>query len=137
VRFRRLLVDRELDRVLFDRVSQQLRVRALTVKTGTLVDATVIASASEGDGEAGWSNHRTRKAVHGYKAHVAADADTGLVECVDVTPGNAHDGRAGGAVVPDDPGLVYADSAYRGARFAEAVRARRSGAGRAHLLLGP
>ena len=28
------------------------------------------------------------------------------------------------AALPDDPGLVYADSAYRGARFAEAVRAR-------------
>jgi len=84
----------------------------------------VVASASQGDGEAGWSGHRARKAIHGYKAHVAADADTGLVECVDVTPGNVHDGRAGGAVVPDAPGLVHADSAYRGARFAEAVRAR-------------
>jgi IS5 family transposase len=124
VRFRRMLVARELDLVLFDCVNQQLRSRAVRVKTGTLVDATVIASASEADGEAGWSGHRARKAVHGYKAHVAADADTGLVERVDVTPGNVHDGRAGGAVVPDDPGLVYADSAYRGARFAEAVRAR-------------
>lgn len=124
VRFRRMLVARELDRVLFDRVNQELRARAVTVKTGTLVDATVIASASEQDGEAGWSGHRSRKAVHSYKAHVAADADTGLVERVEVTPGNVHDGRAGGAVVPDDPGLVYADSAYRGARFAEAVRER-------------
>jgi transposase, IS5 family len=43
---------------------------------------------------------------------------------VDVTPGNVHDGRAGGAVVPDDPGLVYADSAYRGAHFAQAVQER-------------
>ncbi|MDX1383110.1 MAG: transposase [Thermoanaerobaculia bacterium] len=46
VRFRRLLVARELDRVLFDRVNRALRARAVTVKTGTLVDATVIASAS-------------------------------------------------------------------------------------------
>jgi transposase, IS5 family len=124
VRFRRVLVSQGLDRVLFERVGEQLRARSVTVKTGTLVDATVIASASEADGEAGWSGHRARKAIHGYKAHVAADADTGLVERVDVTPGNVHDGRAGCAVVPDDPGLVYADSAYRGARFAEAVRAR-------------
>jgi transposase, IS5 family len=128
VRFRRVLVALGLDRVLFERVGEQLRARSVSVKTGTLVDATrdsdSIASASEADGEAGWSGHRARKAIHGYKAHVAADADTGLVERVDVTPGNVHDGRAGGAVVPDDPGLVYADSAYRGARFAEAVRAR-------------
>lgn len=124
VRFRRALVARGLDRVLFDRVNQELRARAVSVKTGTLVDATVIASVSEQDGEAGWSGHRARKAIHSCKAHVAADADTGLVERVDVTPGNVHDGRAGAAVVPDDPGFVYADSAYRGAGFAEAVRQR-------------
>ena len=99
VRFRRMLVSLGLDRVLFERVGEQLRARSVSVKTGTLVDATVIASASEADGEAGWSGHRARKAIHGYKAHVAADADTGLVERVDVTPGNVHDGRAGGAVV--------------------------------------
>lgn len=124
VRFRRMLVARELDRVLFERVNGQLRARAVSVKTGTLVDATVIASASEEDGEAGWSGHRARKAIHSYKAHVAADADTGLVERVVITPGSVHDGRAGAAVVPDDPGVVYADSACRGAHFAQAVRAR-------------
>jgi IS5 family transposase len=41
-----------------------------------------------------------------------------------VTPGNVHDGCAGGAVVPDDPGAVYADSAYRGAAFASTVAER-------------
>jgi transposase, IS5 family len=124
VRFRRELVTRGLDRALFDAVTDQLRAKAVTVKTGTLIDATVIGSASEGDGEAGWSGHRSRKAIHGYKAHVAADADTVLVEVADVTPGNVHDGRAGVMVVPDVPGEVFADSAYRGAHFAEAVRAR-------------
>lgn len=124
VRFRRALVAHGLDQVLLDLVNRQLRARSVVVKTGTLVDATVIASASQGDGEAGWSGHRARKAIHSYKAHVAADADTGLVERVDVTPGNVHDGRAGGAVLPDQPGLVYADSAYRGAAFATAVAAK-------------
>lgn len=124
VRFRRALVAHGLDVDLFALVSEQLRARAVTVKTGTLVDATVIASASRGDEEAAWSGHRSRKAIHGYKAHVAADADTGLVERLDVTPGNVHDGRAGGAVIPDDPGAVYADSAYRGTAFARAITAR-------------
>jgi transposase, IS5 family len=124
VRFRKLLIARGLDDLLFDLVNRQLRARSVTVKTGTLVDATVIASASQGDGEAGWSGHRARKALHSYKAHVAADANTGLVERVDVTPGNVHDGRAGAAVLPDDPGLVYADSAYRGSAFTDAVVAK-------------
>ncbi len=104
VRFRKELVARGLDKVLFDIVTRQLKAKAVTVKTGTLIDATVIASASHQDGEAGWAAHRTRKAVHGFKAHVGADADTALVEELSVTPGYVHDGRAGHGALPDDPG---------------------------------
>ena len=80
----------------------------MTVKTGTLVDATVIPSASHHDDEAAWAAHRKRKAIHGFKAHVGADADTAIVEELSVTPGNVNDGRAGGGALPDDPGDVYA-----------------------------
>ena len=45
VRFRRLLVANQLDRTLFEAVTMQLKSMAVTVKTGTLVDATIIASA--------------------------------------------------------------------------------------------
>jgi IS5 family transposase len=62
VRFRRALVAHGLDARLFSLVTEQLRARSVTVKTGTLVDATVIASASRGDEEAAWSGHRSRKA---------------------------------------------------------------------------
>jgi IS5 family transposase len=124
VRFRRELVRRELDKALFEEVTGQLRAKAVTVKTGTLIDATLIASASHADGEAAWAGHQRRKAVHGFKAHVGADADTALVESLTVTPGNVHDGRAGGAALPENPGEVFADSAYRGEVFGSAVRAR-------------
>jgi IS5 family transposase len=124
VRFRAAMIRHGLDAALFAEIAAQLKARAVTVKTGTLVDATVVGSASEGDAEARWSGHRSRKAIHGYKAHVGADADTAIVEKISVTPGNAHDGRSGHMALPDDPGQVYADSAYRGAAFAEAVRAR-------------
>ncbi len=124
VRFRRELLRHGLDQVLFDEITAQLKTKAIRVKTGTLVDATVVGSASEGDKEARWPCHRSRKAIHGYKAHVGADADTALVEKVAVTPGNAHDGRNGETALPEDPGDVFADSAYRGAVFRTAVRAR-------------
>jgi IS5 family transposase len=65
-----------------------------------------------------------RKAIHGFRAHVAADADTALVEELTVTPGNVNDRRAGGEVLPNNPGEVYADSAYRGATFASAVQGK-------------
>ena len=124
VRLRRQLVARGLDKVLFEEVTRQIKVKAVTVKTGTLIDATVIASASHQDGEAAWVGHQRRKAIHGFKAHVAADAGTAIVEELAVTPGNVHDGRAGGDALPDEPGDVYADSAYRGQRFAAAVQAK-------------
>jgi IS5 family transposase len=124
VRFRRTLIAHGLDRLLFEEVTRQLKKRAITVKTGTLVDATIIASASKDDDEARWVKHRGRGAVHGFKAHVGADADTALVEAVSVTPANVNDGREGPAVLPDDPGDVFADSAYRGQHFTQAVRAK-------------
>ena len=55
---------------------------------------------------------------------MGADVDTALVEEVAVTPANVNDGRAGPDALPDTPGEVFADSAYRGAHFREAVRAR-------------
>jgi IS5 family transposase len=124
VRFRRELVQRGLDKVLFNEVTRQPKGQAITIKTGTLVDATVIASASFRDEEAAWAGHKRRKAIHGFKAHVAADADTALVEELTVTPGNVNDGCAGGEVLPDEPGHVYADSAYPGTTFASSVQSK-------------
>ena len=124
VRFRRALIAHGLDRRLFEMVTAELKAKAITVKTGTLVDATIIASASEADGDGRWVKHKGRAAVHGFKAHVGADASTALVEKISVTPANVNDGRAGPDALPDDPGEVFADSAYRGAYFGDAVRAK-------------
>jgi IS5 family transposase len=124
VRYRKLLAERKLDRSLFETVTAQLRLKAITVKTGTLVDATIITSASEGDEDACWVKHSGKRAVHGFKAHVGADADTALVEEVSITPANINDGKAGPDALPDNPGEVFADSAYRGDHFCNAVCAK-------------
>lgn len=124
VRFRKALVAHCLDKTLFDEVTRQLKTKAIQVKTGTLVDATIIASASEDDDEGHWVKHKGRPAVHGFKAHVGADADTALVEEIAVTPANINDGKAGPDALPENPGDVYADSAYRGDHFGKAVIAK-------------
>ena len=95
VRFRKALIAQDLDKALFDEIATQLKAKAIQVKTGTLVDATIIASASEGDDEARWVKHKGRAAVYGFKAHVGADADTALVEEIAITPANVNDGKAG------------------------------------------
>src|SRR5690606_798720 len=90
----------------------------------TLVDATIIASASEDDEEGHWVKHKSRPAVHGFNAHVGADAATALVEQIAVTPANINDGKAGPEALPVNPGEVFADSVYRGNHFGDAVRAK-------------
>ena len=124
VRFRKALVAQGLDKTLFDTITRQLKAKAIQVKTGTLVDATIIASASEDDEEGHWVKHKGKPAVHGFKAHVGADADTALVEEIAITPANINDGKAGPDALPDNPGDVFADSAYRGNHFGDAVRAK-------------
>jgi transposase, IS5 family len=124
VRFRKALIAQDLDKALFDAIAVQLKAKAIRVKTGTLVDATIIASASEDDDEARWVKHKGRAAVHGFKAHVGADAETALVEEIAITPANVNDGKVGPQALPDELGEVFADSAYRGKTFREAVEAR-------------
>ena len=131
VRFRRTLARLGLGEKLFEAITEQLCRQQVSVKQGTLVDATIIASASKDDEDARWIKHKGRKAVHGYKAHVACDENTALIEMLKVTPANVNDGKAGCGGIPDDPGDVYADSAYRGRRFREAVEVR---GGRAHVV---
>ncbi len=131
MRFRKALSVCALDKSLFDEIIGQLEAGAIKVKTGTLVDATIIVSASKEDDEGHWVKHKGKPAVHGFKAHVGADADTALVEEVAITPASVNDGRAGPAALPDDPGEVFADSAYRGSHFRDAVHAK---GGKPHIV---
>jgi IS5 family transposase len=98
-------------------VTRQLVGQAVTVKTGTLVDGTVIGSASKQEKEAAWSGHRTRKAVHGYIAHVGADAETAMVKEVSITPGNLHDGQQGVVPCPIIPAMSLPIAATAGSIF--------------------
>jgi IS5 family transposase len=123
VRFRRELVARSLDRVLFETVMCQLDGKGVGVRTGTLIDATVIASATAKDEEAHWVGHRRKAPVHGYKAHIAADADSGIVRSVETTPANVSDGRMLTGVLPESPGEVYADLAYASVANEQEIRA--------------
>lgn len=72
VRFRRELIARGLDRSLFSAIARDLESKGATVRKGTLIDATVIGSASKSDQDASWVKHKSRAPAHGYKAHIAA-----------------------------------------------------------------
>ena len=53
VRFRAELVRRGLDRILFEAVTRQLDGRGVVVRTGTLVDATLIPFSQRSPGRRG------------------------------------------------------------------------------------
>ncbi|MGH9262427.1 MAG: transposase [Acidimicrobiales bacterium] len=64
--------------------------------------------------------HKTRRAYRdGYKAHVAAEPDTGLVTACDIGPGNAGDTEAAPELIADEPAgsEVLGDSAYSAGEF--------------------
>jgi transposase, IS5 family len=124
VRFRRQLVDHRLDRSLFAAIARDLEKKGATVRKGTLIDATVIGSASKGDKEASWVRHRTRAPAHGYKAHIAADKDTGIIREVETTPANEADVNIAPAIIPDEPGEVFADRAYDALSVEKAIAAK-------------
>jgi transposase, IS5 family len=125
VRFRAELVRRRLEAKLLRAVVRQLEGKGLVVRTGTLVDATVIAAASRHDGEAAWCARAKLAPVKGYKAHVASDEAGGIVRKVAVTPANLHDCRGLDLVLPGRPGRVWADAAYD--QVATRARIRQAG----------
>ena len=94
-------------KALFDAVTRQLKAKAVTVKTGTLIDATVIASASHQDGEADWAAHRTRKAVHGFieRHNTRAGTGPGMVQVGRMLTKDIFDIRR---AQPPDRGLLRA-----------------------------
>ena len=118
-------MQRKLDRVLFEAVTRQLDRHGLVVRSGTLVDATLLPSASiRCNGGARWAGHRRRKPVHGYKAHVATDQEAGLIRGVEITTANIHDAAELAAILPEAPGDTYGDSAHAGSRPAGVIRTR-------------
>ena len=112
MRFRRQLVEHGLDQSLFTAIARDLEKKGAAVRKGTLIDATVIGSASKDDRDAAWAKHKSRAPAHGYKAHIAADKDTGLIRAVETTPANEADVTIAPSIIPDAPGEVYADRAY-------------------------
>ena len=63
--------------------------------------------------------------MHGYKAHVATNQEAGLIRGIEITTANVHDAAELEAVLPPEPGEVYGDSAFAGARPEGVIRARR------------
>jgi len=134
-RFRTLLAERGLAEAVFAEVASQLDTLGVTIKGGTLIDATVIDAAaaepsrqkgggrSEADPDAAWVKRADGSARFGYKLHAAVDLGTGIVRRAALTPANVADVDLGHELVIGDERAVYADKGYVGPRLRERLKA--------------
>jgi IS5 family transposase len=71
--------------------------------------------------------HKTRSNYRdGYKAHVAAEPDTGLVTACDIGAGNTGDAQAAPDLIADEPAgtEILGDSAYSAGEFRDHLESR-------------
>jgi hypothetical protein len=95
--FRHLLEANDLADDILKAVNAHLARKGLLLRRGSIVDATIIAAPSStknAEGERDPEMHQTKKGNQwhfGMKAHIAVDADSGLVHTVTATAANEAD----------------------------------------------
>lgn len=120
LRFRHLLEEHELAQQILATVNATLASKGLMLKSGTVVDATLIAAPSStknNTGERDPEMHQTKKGNQwhfGMKAHIGVDADSGLVHAVVGTAANVSDVTQASRLVHGQEADVFADAGYQG-----------------------
>ena len=126
--FRDLLERHGLAAKLLQVVNRHLRDNRLLLRTGTIVDATIIdapSSTKNSSGTRGPEMHQTKKGnqwFFGMKAHIGVDRDSGLVHTVVSTAANAADVTQTGKLLHGKEKTVYADAGYTGADKREELK---------------
>lgn len=119
-KFRHLLETHGLGQALFDTVTEHLRAHGVTVNTGTIVDATIIAAPSSTKNTTGTRDpemHQTQKGrqwYFGMKGHFGVDSQNKLIHSVEVTSANIHDSHVLPWLLHGQERRVWGDSAYAG-----------------------
>ena len=120
LRFRHLLEAHHLSLQILATVNATLAAKGLLLKSGTVVDATLIAAPSSTKNSVGERDpemHQTKKGNQwhfGMKAHIGVDADSGLVHTVVGTAANVNDVTQAHALVHGEEINVLADAGYQG-----------------------
>lgn len=127
--FRRLLEAHHLTAKLFAHTNRYLEERGLLVKSGTIVDATIINAPTSTKNESGTRDPEMRQTkkgnqwYFGMKVHVGADK-RGIAHSVCITAANVHDSQVMDELVHGKEKFLYGDQAYASATRAAAYRAR-------------
>jgi IS5 family transposase len=120
LRFRHLLEKHDLAPQVLGTINAGLAQHGLMLKTGTVVDATIIAAPSSTKNKSGERDpemHQTKRGNQwhfGMKAHIGVDADSGLVHTVIGTAANVNDVTQAGALLHGQETVAFGDAGYRG-----------------------
>jgi len=121
LKFRHLLEEKALTKAIFEEVGRHLEEQKISMREGTIVDATIIAapaSTKNREGKRDGEMHQTRKGQQWYfgmKAHIGVDAKSGLVHHVVGTAANVSDVSQTAALLHGREKSVHADAGYQGA----------------------
>jgi IS5 family transposase len=117
LRFRHLLEQHKLSEGIFAQIRKLLEEKRLLLKSGTIVDATIIAappSTKNASGARDPEMHQTKKGKDwhfGMKAHVGTDR-RGIVHSLTTTATNVHDSTQMAKLLHGRQREVFGDQAY-------------------------
>ena len=117
---RHRLEKHKLAKQILSVVNELLTQQGLLLKAGTVVDATLIpapSSTKNKDKARDPEMHSSKKGQQmffGMKAHIGADAESGLVHTVRTTSGNVHDVTEGNSLLNGEETVAYGDAGYQG-----------------------
>jgi len=124
--FRERLVETGADKKIWDELQRQLDAKGMSIKQGTIQDASFITSdpghakadKPRGDkaktrrSKDGTWTKKGNKSYHGYKLHSKTDIDYGLIREVQTTTASVHDSQID---LSKEGEVVYRDRGYSGA----------------------
>lgn len=121
LRFRHVLEKHKLAAHILRTFNDLLSAKGVMLKSGTVVDATLIAAPSStknSSGERDPEMKQSRKGQQWYfgmKCHIGVDIESGLVHTVKGTSGAVNDVIEANSLVRSSDREVFADAGYQGA----------------------
>lgn len=120
LKFRHLLEEHKLGNVLFAAINKSLTREGLSLKEGTIVDATIInapTSTKNSTGKRDPEMSQTKKGNEwrfGMKMHIGVDDATGCIHSIETTSANEHDITTSGKLLHGEEERIWGDAGYVG-----------------------
>lgn len=116
--FRHLLERHGLTEAIFAEVNVHLADKGISLRSGTLVDATIMDAPSSTKNKSGARDPEmssTKKGndwYFGMKAHIGVDADSGVTHSLETSAAKLHDSQVWDELLHGEEDSVWADKGY-------------------------